>query len=178
MTTLAERIPPQVPSLPTWPEQPEPVDTAGSSFLVFALGGDPATAAVARAWVEEAEGIGPTTLGVVDRIDCPEDLATVESLVDRARTGVRVMIVGGQFDILQALAVLRRRGALDSEVRRFVTDFTEIPVFCAHCQTIFRAVTMPGGASTCTTCARPLEVHEHLASQLGAFLASYSGERP
>lgn len=176
MTAVAEAIPPQVPSLPRWPARPGPVDVAGTSFLVLAIGGGSEAAAVARSWAAEAESLAPTTLGVLGAIDDPGDLATFEGLLGSARTGVRVLVTGGQFDVLRALALLRQRGALESELASHVTDLAEIPVFCAHCQTIFRAVAAPGGVATCTGCARPLVVHEHMAAQLGGFLASYAGE--
>lgn len=176
MTAVAEEIPPQVPSLPRWPDRPGPVDASGTSFLVLAIGGGAEAAAVARRWAAEAEGFGPTTLGVLGAIDDPGDLATFENMLGRARTGVRVMVAGGQFDVLQALARLRQRGAIESELTSHVTDLGEIPVFCAHCQTIFRVVATPGGAATCAACERPLVVHEHMAAQLGGFLASYTGE--
>nr|WP_272917593.1 dimethylamine monooxygenase subunit DmmA family protein [Nocardioides flavescens] len=93
-------------------------------------------------------------------------------MVDRARTGVRVLVVGGQYDVMQALALLRARGAHESELRAFVTDRRELPVFCGHCQSVTRAVVEPGGEADCRGCGRVLEVHEHAAATLGAFLAS------
>jgi len=172
MSTVAEEIPPQVPSLPAWPAAPEPVDETGTSFLVLAVGSHPETARVAGEWVAHAEALAPTTLGTLDAIDAAEDRVTFEALLGRARTGVRVMVVGGQYDVLQTLSLLRRRGALEAELRAFVTDDREIPVYCAHCQTTFRAATAPGGEATCPACERRLEVHEHLAVLLGSFLAS------
>ncbi|MGW5105940.1 dimethylamine monooxygenase subunit DmmA family protein [Nocardia sp. NPDC004123] len=169
---IVEQVPPQFPSLPRWPASTEPVDTTGTSFLVLAVGGGSKAAALAREWTAEAEALGPTTLAVLDAIDHPADREAFQTVLGRARTGVRVMVVGGQYDVLQSLSMLRRSGALEAELRCFVTDYSEIPVFCAHCQTIFRAVAAPGGAATCPGCGRDLEVHEHLAALLGSFLAS------
>jgi len=172
MITVTEEIPPQVPSLPHWPERPEQVDTDGTSFLVLAVGSADEVATVAGGWVAQAEAVGPTTLGILDSVDAPEDLRTVEELLGRARTGVRVMVVGGQYEVLRLLSLLRRRGALESELTAFATDTTAIPLFCAHCQTIFRAEAAPGGEDDCPGCARRLEIHEHMAVLLGAFLGS------
>lgn len=169
---LEEPIPPQVPSLPALPDEPAAVDESGTSFLVLALGGGPLAAEIARTWTAAAEPLGPTTLGVLDGIDDPDDRATFELLLDRARAGVRVMVVGGQYDVLQTLALLRRHGALESELRAFVTDRSDLPVFCAHCRATFRASTVPGGLTVCPGCERTLEVHEHHAKHLGSFLAS------
>lgn len=167
-----EVLPPQVPSLPRWPVTPEPVDGSGRTFLVIAFGGDSAAAEVARGWVEEAEQLGPTTLALLDDVDEAADRQVLEATLARARTGVRLMVVGGQYDVLQTLARLRRAGALEKELRSFVTGLSEIPVFCAHCQTIFRARTAPGGETACAGCERTLSVHEHLAVLHGSFLAS------
>ena len=167
-----EVVPPQVPSLPRWPESPDPVDAEGTSFLVVAVGGGRAAGDVARAWTDQAEGVGPTTLVVLDAIDDDADRAAFDTVLARTCTGVRVMVVGGEYDVLQVLSLLRRAGALESELRSFVTDRSEIPVFCAHCQTTFRATTRPGGEAPCPSCRRTLEVHEHLAALRGSFLAS------
>lgn len=151
---------------------PAPVDESGTSFLVLAIGGGPRAAAIAGEWTAAAERIGPTTLGVLDAIDQPADRATFDELLARARTGVRVMVTGGQYDVLQALALLRGAGAQESELRSFVTDRRDLPVFCVHCQTTFRAAAEPGGRARCPRCARSLEVHDHPAAHLGSYLAS------
>ncbi|MEV5837570.1 dimethylamine monooxygenase subunit DmmA family protein [Nocardia sp. NPDC052112] len=172
-----EQVPPQFPSLPHWPATVEPVDTTGTSFLVLAVGGGSEAAAVAREWTAEAEALGPTTLALLDAIDHPPDRDAFQTLLGLARTGVRVMVVGGQYDVLQTLSLLRRSGASEAELRSFVTDHSEIPVFCAHCRTTFRALTAPGGAATCPGCRRELEVHKHMAALLGSFLASDANAR-
>lgn len=167
-----EAVPPQLPSLPRWPDVPDPVDTDGTSFVVIAAGGGRAAGEVARAWTDRAEGVGPATLVVLETIDDEADRATFDAVLARACTGVRVMVVGGQYDVLQILSLLRRTGALGSELRSFVTDRSDIPVFCAHCQTTFRATARPGDEAPCPRCRLTLEIHEHLAVLRGSFLAS------
>lgn len=167
-----EVVPPPARSLPVWPEAPEPVDAAGSSFLVVALGRDPETARVARGWVDQAEPMAPTTLGVLDGTDDPADRATLDRLLAGARTGVRLMVVGGQYDVLLVLSAGRAAGLLPVELRSFVTSTTELPLYCAHCRDTHRVTGAPGDEVTCPGCARVLEIHAHLAGALGSFLAS------
>lgn len=149
------------------------VDTAGTSFLILVIGGGEAGAEVAREWVAAAEPLGPTTLGVLDDIDDPADRAVLDDLVERARTGVRVMVTGRRYDVQQTLALLRAAGALEGELTAIVLDATDLAVFCGHCQRIFRAEVAPGDIVACHGCDRLLEVHDHAARHLGAYLASY-----
>lgn len=167
-----EVVPPPAPSLPVWPETPEPVDATGTSFLVVALGADAETARVARGWVEQAEPMAPTTLGVLETIDDPADRATLDRLLSAARTGVRLMVVGGQYDVLLVLSAARAAGLVPAELRSFVTSTAELPVYCAHCRDTHRVAGAPGDEVTCPGCARLLEIHAHLAVSLGSFLAS------
>lgn len=157
---------------PQWPTTPEPVDPDGASYLVLAIGAHPDTARVARSWVESAEAMAPTTLGVLDRLDDPVDRAALRELVGRTRTGVRVMVVGGEYDVLQALAEARAAGLLPVELRSFVSDRADLPVYCAHCRATHRIATRPGAEVDCPGCGRRLEVHEHLSAHRGDFLAS------
>ncbi|MFC5729731.1 MULTISPECIES: dimethylamine monooxygenase subunit DmmA family protein [Nocardioides] len=159
-------------SLPVWPDTPEPVDPTGASYLVLALGGTPETARVARRWVGVAESMAATTLGVLDGIDTPADREILDRLLATARTGVRLMIVGGQYDVLLTLSAARAAGLVPAELRSFVTSTAELPVYCAHCRDTHRVEGAPGDEVTCKGCARVLQIHHHLAGALGSFLAS------
>ncbi|SKZ74344.1 Uncharacterised protein [Mycobacteroides abscessus subsp. abscessus] len=81
-------------------------------------------------------------------------------------------MTGGQYDVLTALALARESGAIADELSAFVTDTTDLPVYCAHCRDTFRGVGAPGGVVECPGCARRLEIHEHHSASRGSFLAS------
>ncbi|MCF3938260.1 heme-dependent oxidative N-demethylase family protein [Gordonia tangerina] len=158
--------------LPQWPAVPDPVDPGAASFLIVAVGDDPKTGEVAGGWVTAAEPIGPTRLVVLDALSENEDRAALQSALERATTGVRIHLVGGQYDVLTALAVARESGAVAAELSAFVVHTRDLPVYCAQCRDTFRVVGAPGEAAACPGCARTLEVHQHHSAVRGGFLAS------
>lgn len=170
MTTAPAELPL---GLPRWPAAPEDVDPTATSYLVLALGTHPRTAQVADAWVRAGEARVPTRLVVGDDLESARP--DLETALAAARTGVRLMVVGGQHDVLQTLALARHHGAGPAELRSFVVDPagpTDLPVYCAHCRATARMHGEPGGLTTCPSCARTLEVHPHHSAVRGSFLAS------
>ncbi|MCP2252713.1 hypothetical protein LY13_001456 [Prauserella aidingensis] len=165
-------IPPPFYSLPEWPAEPPPVDPAGTSYVVVAIGGHARTREVARAWVEEAEAAAPTVLAVLDSMSADTDRATFGEVLAAARTGCRLLLVGGQYDVLTASTAAHDAGALPGEIAAFVVDTGDAPIHCAHCRAPHRVAGGPGDEVTCPGCGRLLEIHPHLAWSLGCFLAS------
>ncbi|WP_299561039.1 dimethylamine monooxygenase subunit DmmA family protein [uncultured Mycolicibacterium sp.] len=173
MTAAApEVVPPQIPSLPSWPSAPDPVDTAAASFLVVAVGSAPGVADVAADWVRQAEASGPTRLLTLDSMTSGTDRAALADALDRLRTGVRIMVVGGQYDVLRALTAARDHGAIPAELSAFVVHTDDAPIYCAHCRGTYRVEAGPGDETPCPGCGRTLEIHHHFAAALGSFLAS------
>lgn len=170
---LAEEVvlPPAF-SLPRFAETPGGVDPGGASFLIVALGPEPETASIARAWVDEAQAMGQATLAVLDTMSDPDDRDALGRLLARSRTGVRVMAVGGQYDVLQAVAAVRAAGVIAEEITAYPVHRRDLPVFCAHCRRVNRVEGEPGMTVACPGCARVLEIHPHAAAVRGSFLAS------
>lgn len=158
--------------LPDWPSRPAEVDAAGSEFLIVAVGPHDETAHVARAWVRVAESVGPTRLLVLDSLTHDDDRALLDEALTATHTGARILVTGGQYDVLTALGAARSAGAIADELSAFVTDTADLPVYCAHCRDTFRAVGAPGGIVECPGCTRRLEIHEHHSASRGSFLAS------
>lgn len=148
------------------------LDLAAASYLVIAIGSDPETAEVARAWTEQAEGVAPTTLVVLDSMASPADRDVLEEALGQACVGVRILVAGGRYDLLQALAFARGHGALPHELTSQMTQTRDLPVYCAHCRSTHRVTADPGGEVSCPGCLRLLEVHEHHSATLGSYLAS------
>lgn len=165
----------RAPGMPWWPPAPEPVDRSAAAVLVLALGADAVTARVASAWTAEAERVAPTRLVAAAR-GVDEGAEEVVSALAACRTGVRILVVGTQYDVLRGLALAREAGAGPAELSAFVVDadapVADLPVFCAHCRAVRRLHTAPGATVDCTGCGRHLEVHVHHSAALGAFLAS------
>ncbi len=170
----AEPAPQPEQGMPVWPSVPDPVDTAGTSFLVVAIGHGPRIAEVSRDWISAAEQVGPTRLTVLDSLTSDADRASLADAFEAATTGVRIHIVGGQYDVLTALAAAREAGALGQELSAFVTDTTDLPVYCAHCRDTFRIVGGAGQVVICPGCSRSIEIHTHHSATRGSFLASAS----
>ncbi|WP_332641982.1 dimethylamine monooxygenase subunit DmmA family protein [Aeromicrobium sp.] len=153
------------------------LDLAAASYLVVAIGSDPLTAEVAQSWIAEAESVAPTTLVVLDSMAAQPDREVLADMLVRARVGVRVLIAGGRYDVLQALAFAREHGTLAYELDSRVTHERDLPVYCAHCRGTHRVAATPGGEVACPGCRRQLEVHEHHSAVLGSYLASAAQAR-
>ncbi|MGP3706442.1 heme-dependent oxidative N-demethylase family protein [Gordonia paraffinivorans] len=166
---------PSGPGMPEWPTTPPPVDTTGAAFLVVAIGRDPETAHVSRNWVSTAEAAGTTRLLVLDSLTEEEDRTALAAALDDAVIGTRIMVAGGQYDVMTALALAREAGAVPAELAAYVTDFGDLPMYCAHCRDTFRVEAVPGGVVACPGCARDLEIHEHHSPTMGSYLASAAG---
>ncbi|WP_435173604.1 heme-dependent oxidative N-demethylase subunit alpha family protein [Gordonia hongkongensis] len=161
--------------MPRWPAWPPAVDTTGAAFLVVAIGDDPAAAHVSRNWVAAAEAAGGTRLVVLDSLGDAVDRSALQSALDECRTGTRVLVTGGQYDVMTALAMARNAGAVAAELSCYVRHTRDLPLYCAHCRETFRAEAVVGGVVACPGCARDLEVHEHHSPVMGSFLASAVG---
>ena len=146
----------------------------GASFLVIAIGSAPATSKVAGDWVVAAEVVAPTRMVVLDSISTERNRIELDTALRSCRTGVRILVVGGQYDVLVALTAAREVGAVPTELSAFVVHTDDAPIYCVHCRSIFRGQAGPGQEIGCPHCDRTLEVHSHFAAALGSFLASDS----
>ncbi|MBD0862783.1 DUF3445 domain-containing protein [Gordonia sp. zg691] len=173
--SVPEDTAPIGPGMPVWPSTPPAVDACGAAFLVIAVGDGAETAHVSRAWVSAAEMIGPTRTVVLDSLTEDADRATLRSALDEAVTGTRILITGGQYDVMTGLALARAGGAAPAELSAYVTDLGDLPLYCAHCRDVFRVEGVAGGTVACPGCARDLEIHQHHSATLGGFLGSAAG---
>lgn len=163
---------PAAPGLPRWSSTPPEVDTTGSAYLIVAVGEDPQTAHVARRWVGAAEAVAPTRLLVLDSLSETADEQTLRAALEAVTTGCRILVVGGQYDVMTALALAREAGAIAAELDAFVTRTDDLALYCAHCRDTFRVVGAPGDTVCCPGCVRALEIHPHHSAVRGSFLAS------
>lgn len=159
--------------MPRWPARPESLDPTGASYLVLCLGRHRYAAEVAAAWTAQAERIAPTRLIASTGPD--DDGPAIDAAFVASHTGVRVLVVGAQYDVLRTLALAREHGLGPAELQSFVVDATgstDLPVYCAHCRATHRMVGEPGGEADCPGCGRHLEIHPHHSARRGSFLAS------
>lgn len=163
------------PGMPDWPSTPPEVGHDGAAYLVVAVGGDAEAAQVARLWVRAGESVAPTRLLVLDSLTDAGDRQALRQTLDTCVTGTRILVTGGQYDVMTALAITREAGAVPVELSAYVTSTRDLPLYCAHCRATFRVEAVPGGHVECPGCARTLEVHNHHSPTMGAFLASATG---
>ncbi|NLS10722.1 hypothetical protein HGQ17_12110 [Nesterenkonia sp. MY13] len=155
-------------SLPQWADQPPDPDLTGASFLLISYG-DSEAEAVVQQWEAglRRTDLDPPVLrfhaSAFDRDQLADKLA-------EARCGVRLMIAGGQYDVLQAMATARALGLETGEITRYATAYEDLPLFCPHCQTTSRAYAEVFDWTDCTGCHRVLTIKPHYSSQRGSFL--------
>ncbi|UQX13592.1 dimethylamine monooxygenase subunit DmmA family protein [Candidatus Mycobacterium methanotrophicum] len=158
--------------LPVWPDNPGDIDSKGAAFLVIMAGAEPESRDVAQMWLTAAALTAPTRLLVVGSLADDNDRQAVEQAVAEARTGVRIMVVGGQHNVLLILAAARAAGVLPQELTAFVTHTRDLPMYCAHCRDTHRVVGQPGELVQCPGCRSQVEIHSHHSAVRGSFLAS------
>ncbi|MFT3660280.1 MAG: DUF3445 domain-containing protein [Gordonia sp. (in: high G+C Gram-positive bacteria)] len=163
------------PGLPDWPTRPAEPDTGAASFLLVAIGHDRLVSHTAQTWLNAARVIAPTRMLVLDSLSDADDRTRLIDELTRTRTGVRIHVTGGQYDVLTALALARESGALAEELACFVTGLDDLPMYCAQCRATHRVVGAPGETVTCPGCRRRVEIHPHHAAVHGSFLASGAG---
>lgn len=146
------------------------LDTSGTSFLIISYG-DGENSGVARSWLTEALEIGPAQWLTFALFSSDAERQLSRTLTSSAN-GLRIMIVGAQFDVLQATALVLRSGALAEEIRCLVSDVSTVPIYCAHCRETNCVAGEPGDRVVCPGCARALEIHPHLSAARGSYLAS------
>lgn len=172
MSVVDESVHPPALSLPSWSSSPGTVDPSAASVLILCLGDDPKALEVATGWRDVAVAMCPTTLTHLPRLTGPDDTGAVREQLHEQRTGVRVMVVGSQHDVLVANAEAYAAGMFPGEITAFVTDSSDLPMYCAHCRDTYRVEGEPGGEVDCPGCGRRLEIHAHLSKVRGSFLAS------
>lgn len=163
--------PPQL-ALPAWPAAPEPVNARAAGYLVVAIGPEESTRSVAGEWAAAAAAIAPVVLLVLDTMASAADRESLQTMLGRVRTGWRILVAGGQYDVLQALAATRDAGATPGELTSFAVHTRDLPVFCAQCRHTSRVVGAPGDEVECPGCGRTVDIHPHMSAALGSFLAS------
>ncbi|MGW5524678.1 heme-dependent oxidative N-demethylase subunit alpha family protein [Gordonia sp. NPDC003950] len=173
----AEPTVPVAQGLPDWPATPPAVDTDAAEFLIVAVGHDDHASHVARTWINQASEVGPTRMLVLDSLTDTADADTLRQALGQGVTGTRIMVTGGQFDVMTALAIARGAGAIADELTAFVTHTDDLPMYCAHCTTTARVEGRPGQVVTCPGCGTTVEIHEHHSSSRGSFLASAAEAR-
>ncbi|MFT4042599.1 MAG: DUF3445 domain-containing protein [Gordonia sp. (in: high G+C Gram-positive bacteria)] len=157
--------------LPHWPPYPPEVDTAGAAYLVVAIGADVTTGRVARDWVAAASSAGPTRLLVLDTLTHDMDRTALTGALDESITGTRILIVGGQGEVMWALSVARAKGAIAAELTAYVVHTRDLLAYCAHCAQTTLCQAAPGDIVDCPGCGRRIEIHAHHSSVRGSFLA-------
>ncbi|RAM37753.1 hypothetical protein DBZ45_09140 [Arthrobacter globiformis] len=146
------------------------VDRSGNSFLIVSFGSGE-NAALARAWIAEAAELGQVQWLTFSEINA-ETRRQLRQALASSLNGVRIMIVGRQFDVLQTVALARAAGALEKEVLSLVTNAVDLPIYCAHCRATSSVVGGVGDVVTCPACDRTVEIHAHLSGVRGSYLAS------
>ena len=132
---------------------------------------------MARGWAAAAEAIAPTNLVVVESLTDPQSRQVVEKALTATRTGARILVAGGQYDVMVAVAIAYAAGAEAPELTVFVTHTRDLPLYCAHCRDTFAVQGQPNLVVECPGCARHLEIHPHHSEVLGSYLGSASDAR-
>jgi hypothetical protein len=170
--TMATGVSPEHTSVPRWAAQPPEVDGSGRRFLVLSCG--EAAWSVAERWSEEITALGRPSWGC--HFDEPpmgagdEWLQPLRRHLERARVGTRLMVAGPELEVLDVIRTAHAAGAVDAELRCWVSEDELRRVQCPHCHAHTVARVAVGGTTDCAGCGRSLLVYHHVSRRHGAYL--------
>ena len=156
-------------SVPRWPGEVPEVDPSGRSYLVLSRGEEGER--VARGWAEVISRAGRPLWREHGGCGEPWALSLLAEQLKAARVGTRLMVAAPELDVLDVLRVARAAGALDAELRAFVTSREQLRVYCPHCGSSTVAEVAVGETVPCAGCERTLIVYHHVSRRHGAYLA-------
>jgi hypothetical protein len=155
-------------SVPRWPTEPPSVDPMGRAYLVISRG--EAARAVAAEWAREIRAIGrPLWCDHRDAGSAPAT-ALLRRQIGTARVGLRLMVAGGEIEVLDVLRIARAAGAIEAEWRAHVTAVPARRVQCIHCHQHTIGAVAIGDTICCGGCARSLVVYHHVSRAHGAYM--------
>ncbi|GAF43214.1 dimethylamine monooxygenase subunit DmmA family protein [Rhodococcus wratislaviensis] len=143
------------------------MDLSGRQYLLIAIGDDPSATAKVEKWARDLDSAHRAVA-----LHSLPDGAGVADLIDTSTVGVRIMVAGAEYEVMQAVAVAREAGILPCELFIHISHVDVINVFCPHCDTATRATARPDHTIECSGCARDLLVRPHTSSHRAMYLAS------
>ncbi|MEU3273162.1 dimethylamine monooxygenase subunit DmmA family protein [Saccharomonospora sp. NPDC006951] len=124
---------------------------------------------VLRAWAESVPSKCPLRTLCVRGAD-EAALAVLKEWLAGARVGWRLMLAGPEIDVFAARSEAVTQGAIDAEIRMFVTSADRKRIYCPHCRTVTEAVCAVGQRMPCQGCGGSLRVDAHVSRHHGAYL--------
>ncbi|QSE92609.1 hypothetical protein JWS13_30365 [Rhodococcus pseudokoreensis] len=143
------------------------MDLTGRHYLLVILGEAPSAAAKAKQW---ARALHDAQRSISEHT--ASSAATVGDLIASSTVGIRIMICGPEFEVMQAVAAARSHGVLPCEMFVHITHVDAIHVYCPHCDTATRTIAQPNTTAECSGCRRDLLVRPHTSSHRAMYLAS------
>lgn len=126
-------------------------------------------AKVTQAWLRQSNFSSRCRHISVERLDSLawEDL---RNIIWNARVGVHFVFAGPQMDIYAARALALSEGAIDAEITLLETEIRDRRVYCAHCRGTTVTQEKIGTITTCSGCARELQIYHHFSRKSASYL--------
>jgi hypothetical protein len=155
-------------SVPRWASDAPEVDLAGRSFLVLSRGEHGRR--VASEWAQAIARAGRPLW--THHGSCADGwaLSLLAAQLENARVGTRLMVAAPELDVLDVVRAARAVGAIDAEVRAYVTSREARRVHCPHCHGHTITTVAVGETMPCGGCGRALIIYHHVSRLHGAYL--------
>ncbi|WP_420848832.1 dimethylamine monooxygenase subunit DmmA family protein [Prauserella marina] len=124
---------------------------------------------VLKLWTESVSSRCPLRTLRARRAD-ESALAVLHCWLAEARVGWRLMLAGSEVDVLVARSEVVAYGAVEAEIRIYVTSTDRKRVYCPQCRTVTEAVCVTGQRVACEGCGGSLRVDTHVSRRHGAYL--------
>jgi hypothetical protein len=154
-------------SVPRWAGEAPEVDLSGRSFLVLSRGEQGRR--VASEWAHTIAQAGRPLW--THHGSCAEGwaLSLLAAQLENALVGTRLMVAAPELDVLDVVRVARAAGAIDAEVRAYVTSREARRVQCPHCNEHTITTVAIGETVPCGGCGRILIIYHHVSRLHGAY---------
>ena len=143
-----------------------PVETAGASYLLVAVG--PPAALVVGMWA--AELTDTPEVRIVEADDTHTAMEGLAAALAEARVGVRVRLAGPTGACLALRGTATQAGVEDDELYVAPTSPGPVELFCVHCRAVTATDAGIGEVVPCTACDRSLSIYYHVSRRSGRFL--------
>ena len=150
------------------------MDATGRDFGVVSFGQDGLV--VAGWWLTEIAGLPAPSWSLSSEGAAADLLPALTTRLRQSATGLRLMVVGPEQDVLAVQSCALEAGLIHAELTLFATSTKARSLYCAHCKTTSSVQAAVGSVAPCAGCGRGLMVYSHLSTRSGSYLGFLADE--
>ena len=121
-------------------------------------------------WLAEVARLPAPSWSIHSEGTAADLLPALTTRLRQSATGLRLMVVGPEQQVLAVQSCAIEAGMIDAELTLFATSTKARSLYCAHCKTTSSVYVGVGSVAPCSGCGRGLMVYSHLSRRSGSYL--------